>query len=565
MNIKKHMLKPVWTMLVFATVLSNLLVSSAAEVLINESPIDEAVTGGSGWTVDESRMEEIEVTYRQPSSYYVTIPKTIVLDAAKQAAYSVKVTGDIDASQRVYVAPADGIASTESIDFYMKDQAAESKKADVLATVKQNKFFWNSEEVAVGYEETSNLVSAPNLTAGTWKGTFQMEIHLESSASHTHNYVDGVCTGCGAKDPNAEHEHNYIDGICDGCGAADPNHEHNYVDGICTICGGKTDPYEVAPASEYIDWTYTLDDTDKTITLIQYIGTATDVIVYSNYEIGGTRYKTRLASYQEGSNYYMFYGKDKVKSIKFGGGIDMSQTTSLKNMFYACRFLADLDISRLDTSNVTDMSYMFMGCFNLPSLDLSNFDTSNVTDMSYMFRQCGFTSIDLSSFDTSNVMDMSYMFMECKKLEKLDLSNINTQNVTNMFSMFGYCEVLTDIDLSNFNTENVTDMSYMFGNCYKLPELDLSNFDTVNVTSMAQMFTYCSALTSINLSSFDTGKVTDMRSMFNHCPLLSELDLSSFDTHNVKSSSTMFDARIKPIYITDGKWTLNKTSNMIYK
>lgn len=120
------------------------------------------------------------MTYKQSASYLVTIPKTIALGMNKQAAYSVKVSGDIDTNQRVYVAPVDGITDTENIDFYMKDQTADSKKADVVATVTQNKFYWNSEEVTAGYEETNNSVSAPQLTAGTWKGTFQVEINLQT-------------------------------------------------------------------------------------------------------------------------------------------------------------------------------------------------------------------------------------------------------------------------------------------------------------------------------------------------------------------------------------------------
>lgn len=543
MNIKKHILKPVCGILVSATITGSLVAGSAAEALISESPMDETVTGEAGWSVDESRMEEIEVTYRQSSSYYVTIPKTIALDTAKQAAYSVKVTGDIDASQRVYVAPVDGISGTASIDFHMKDQAPDSKKADVTARVSQSKLYWSADEAAAGYEETSNLISAPDLTAGTWKGIFQMEIHLESSASHTHNYVDGVCTGCGAKDPNAEHEHNYIDGICDGCGAVDPNHEHNYVDGVCTICGDETDPYDVAPASAYLDWNYTLNNADKAITLNYYKGTAADVIVYSNYEIGGTRYKTRLASYLEGNNNYMFYGKNEIKSIIFGGGIDMSHTTSLKNMFYNCKALTNLDISKLDTGNVTEMTQMFFGCNSLTSLDLSNFDTGNVTDMRGMFFNCiSLKNINLSSFDTSNVTYMDNMFNACRKLESLDLSGFDTCNVTVMSNMFNSCETLSDLDLSSFNT--------------------------TNVTAMSSMFNGCTSLSDLNLSSFDTGKVTSMYAMFGHCSSLESLDLSSFDTHNVTSYSLIFTdcTNLKTVYAASGKWTLkNLAPEIIYK
>ena len=533
MNIKKYTLKPMCAVLTGITLLGSLLAVNATGAIITESPMEESTAGDAGWSVDESRMEEIEVTYKQSSSYYVTIPKTIVLDAAKQAAYSVKVTGDIDASQRVYVAPVDGISGTASIDFYMKDQTPDSKKADVTAIVSQSKLYWSADEVAAGHEETSNLVSAPALTAGTWKGTFQMEIHLESSGSHTHNYVDGICTGCGAKDPNAGHEHNYIDGICDGCGAVDPNHTHNYVDGVCTICGDEIDPYEVAPASAYLDWNYTLNNADKAITLNYYKGTATDVIVYSNYEIGGTRYKTRLASYQEGNNNYMFYGKKNIKSIIFGDGIDMSHTTNLKNMFYNCSSLTSIDISKLDTSNVNEITSMFFGCSSLTSLDLSSFDTSNVTNMYGIFFNCiSLKNVDLSGFDTSNVTNMSYMFNACRKLESLDLSNFDTANVTQMSSMFGGCETLESLDLRNFNTANVTAMSSMFNGCTSLTDLDLS--------------------------SFDTSKVTSIYAMFNHCTSLESLDLSSFDTNNMTIYSLVFSdcTNLKTVYVTSGKWTL---------
>ena len=59
-----------------------------------------------------------------------------------------------------------------------------------------------------------------------------------------HNYVDGVCTECGAADPDYKPEeekpgeeeckHNYVDGVCTECGAADPDYkpeeEHTCVD-----------------------------------------------------------------------------------------------------------------------------------------------------------------------------------------------------------------------------------------------------------------------------------------------------------------------------------------------
>ncbi len=192
--------------------------------------------GETDWTIEEEKFQDVEVTYKQSASYLVTIPKTIALGMNKQAAYSVKVSGDIDTNQRVYVAPVDGITDTENIDFYMKDQTADSKKADVVATVTQNKFYWNSEEVTAGYEETNNSVSAPQLTAGTWKGTFQVEINLQTMAEQEHNYVTTItkeptCTEAGEK--------TYTCNCGDSCTEEIPAKGHNFENGECTDCGEK--------------------------------------------------------------------------------------------------------------------------------------------------------------------------------------------------------------------------------------------------------------------------------------------------------------------------------------
>lgn len=253
MNIKKCSLKTMCVALACTTVLSSMLAAYATNTTVYETPMDDSLgtesiatlandsagagSSDSGWTTEENSFEDIKVTYQQSSSYTVTIPKAITLGTNKQAVYSVKVAGNIDANQRVYVAPVDGIAGGENLDFYMSDLSG--KKEDVVATVTQNKTYWSSENVANAYEETNNSISAPDLTAGTWEGTFQVEIRLETEKEqeHVHNYVDGKCE-CGAVDPN--HTHNYEDGSCTICGEKDPCsefHTDENEDGICDICG----------------------------------------------------------------------------------------------------------------------------------------------------------------------------------------------------------------------------------------------------------------------------------------------------------------------------------------
>lgn len=514
MNIKKKTTKFMSLLLSFAMAFSGVIPAYAME---NTNGNSTAVIDGEDISADERNLEDITVTYKQASSFFVTIPKTIVLDGWKQSAYAVKVSGDIDAEQCVYVAPVDGIADTDSIDFYMKDQASENAKEDVVANVTHNKFHWNSVEVAENYRQDDNIVSAPDLTAGAWRGIFQMEIKLETHVTHKHNYVTTItkeptCTEAGEKTYTCDCGDSYTEVI--------PVKGHNFEDGACTDCGEKeADPYETAPANAYSNWNYTLDDTNNIITLNYYKGSETDVIVYANYVIGEKTYKTQLKSnkqgYYESRTYaYMFNAdshpntatedtkftnNEKIKSIKFSKNIDTSNVTGMGAMFYKCKSLTTIEgLGSFDTSNVTDMTFMFSGCESLDNLDISSFDTSNVTSMKNMFNVCkSLTNLDISHFNTSNVTEMSYMFSQCESLTTLNVNHFDTSKVTKMDGMFNGLSALTSLDVSHFDTSNVKDMGYMFKMCSVLSTLDLSSFDTRNATAMRDMFNGCSNLTTI--------------------------------------------------------------------
>ncbi len=202
----------------------------------------------------EDISKETEVLYQQSASYFVTIPKTIVLGSDKQSAYSVKVEGDIPSDKEVYVSPIDSIADTEDFDFYMHDRNTNAPKDDVIATVTQNKLYWNFEDVADAHMETDNKVEAAGLSSGIWQGTFNFEISMRMSSSHIHSYEQNItkeagCTETGEKtltcvcgDTKTEvipaTGHNYVNGKCTECNEADPEHEHNYGENDrCTDCG----------------------------------------------------------------------------------------------------------------------------------------------------------------------------------------------------------------------------------------------------------------------------------------------------------------------------------------
>lgn len=99
----------------------------------------------------------------------------------KDSDYTVKVSGDISSDKQVSVAPQDALADIEGTNFYMVDQAVTgTKKADVQADVTQDSTVWTSAEVcALSGTTKDGNVSAPTITAGSWKGTFTFNIALE--------------------------------------------------------------------------------------------------------------------------------------------------------------------------------------------------------------------------------------------------------------------------------------------------------------------------------------------------------------------------------------------------
>lgn len=468
--------------------------------------------------------------------------------------------------------------------------------------------------------------------------------YTEEIPAKGHNYKDGICSECGEKDP--DHKHSYTESITKEptcteagektytCGCGDSytevipaTGEHHYVDGTCTDCGAVEDPYAVAPANEQLNWNYTLNDNDDTITLNYYItraGASSNVIVYSSYELNGKRYQTKIGNHTSGMKNYMLTGK-AIISVTFGNNIDLSDTTDINGMFYNCQHLIKVDLgdnfnasnvrnmadmfkwcpkltkinfgSGFNTDNVTNMSNMFSGCRALTELDLRSFDTANVTDMSYMFTGCSqLIDIDFGdNFNTSNVKNMEDMFSYNNALIRLNLNGFDTSNVTNMYRMFHKCIVLTELDLSSFDTShvekmssmfgscyqlakinfgnnfaiNAEDMSYMFYNCTSLKELDLSNFNTCKANNMDSMFYGCNSLAAINFGdNFDVSNVTNMSNMFFSCSALTTLDLSGFHTLNVTNMQQMFSncSNLKTIYADKILWVITKANrtNMFY-
>lgn len=201
--------------------------------------------------------------------------------------------------------------------------------------------------------------------------------------------------------------------------------------------------------------------------------------------------------------------------------------TSCKKMFYGCKSLENIDLSRFDTRNIVNMCCMFTDCKNLKQLNLSGFNTGNVHEMTHMFSRCSnLEQINLSGIDTHNVEYMGQMFYGCKSLKQLDLNSFNTEKVLYMGEMFSGCKSLRQLDLSHFNTERVVSMQYMFNDCSALEQLNMGNFDTKCTSFMDGMFWGCIWLTDLDISSFDMEEKVGTRGMFGYCNALKHLKVN---------------------------------------
>lgn len=130
-------------------------------------------------------------------------------------------------------------------------------------------------------------------------------------------------------------------------------------------------------------------------------------------------------------------------------------------MFYQCESLTSLDVSNLDLSNATSIKEMFYGCSKLVSLKVPHFSSiSQVTNMQGVFERCSsLTALDLSKWNTEKVTNMDFMFYGCGKLTSLNISSFNTSNVTSMYYMFSRAPI-ERLDISNFDTSNVSYFKY---------------------------------------------------------------------------------------------------------
>ena len=117
----------------------------------------------------------------QETTFSVVIPKVIILDGTTgKADYQTSVIGNIAGVETIGVIPND--------TFNLNDVA--NVKKPIVANVSQEKTSFGYSEI-INKTTTNGSINAPNISAGSWKGTFNFNILVQNN-QNTINSIASV-------------------------------------------------------------------------------------------------------------------------------------------------------------------------------------------------------------------------------------------------------------------------------------------------------------------------------------------------------------------------------------
>lgn len=319
-----------------------------------------------------------------------------------------------------------------------------------------------------------------------------------------------------------------------------------------------------AADADTTDWTFTTDASTGYAEITGYTGTLGsdgNLVVPATVTKDGNSYKTIV------KNNALNSLKDTLKSVVFedgvkfndatsvfknfnnlvsvsvqGEGLDLSECTSLKEMFQRCSNLDTVELGKVNAGSNTSTESMFEDCKKLSRLGYTSWDMSKVQSMKNMFHNCeNLTSLDVSKWDVSSVTNLNSAFYGCKALTTLDVSKWNVSKVTNMDDLFHSCVSLTTLDVSKWDVSNVSSFLSTFKDCKVLTALDVSKWNLANASNMKNTFANCQSLTALDVSNWDVSNVKIMQCTFSGCKSLNALDVSKWDVRNVTTFAQAFE------------------------
>ena len=205
-----------------------------------------------------------------------------------------------------------------------------------------------------------------------------------------------------------------------------------------------------------------------------------------------------------------FGGCKNLTEVPTSSAPDLTNVTSLFELFFDCESLTSLDLNTWNTSTITSLGECFQDCNNLASLNINNWDVSNVTDMSELVENCNsLVSLDLSNWQTTSLVNLAEAFQSASG--NINVSTWDVTNVTSISRCFRNSSVI--VDVSGWDTSNISNMGFVFEGT-NLSSYGIGNWNTSNVTTMIFMLRNAD-LFNESLSSWDISNVTNFTSFMN--------------------------------------------------
>ena len=246
----------------------------------------------------------------------------------------------------------------------------------------------------------------------------------------------------------------------------------------------------------YKDYTYTKDDSAKTITLTKYNKAAANVVVPKSATISGTKYTTVISG-------GVFQDNTNVTSIEFESGVKAD--TTLAHLFNGCKKLEIVKFNKLNTSNVTNMAYMFNET-KITNLDISSFKTTKVENLVHMFDSVPLKTIKLGNFDFKLNSMYGYSFGRGTWIKEEDGKEYAAADLARDSST-------KDISGTYRKVRNIIDeMSVNGDTTYKFENLSvIEDFTTTNTSQIGlynNQYIYIKNLPSSNKSDYKVAGTT---------------------------------------------------------
>ena len=246
----------------------------------------------------------------------------------------------------------------------------------------------------------------------------------------------------------------------------------------------------------------------------------------------------------------MFENMMSLKSVDLSK-FNTTNVTSMYRMFANCMALNEVNLTPFNASKVTTTGGMFSGCEKLNSITWGDvFKTNNIEYANEMFYGCkNLYSMDLSRFNLTKNKSFYAMFSGCQTLTTVDFGTYKHTAAQNYNDLFKDCSSLHHINLDNFVFTNITSTSgifMMFANCSSLQTITCSQDLTAmpNIANTTHLFDGCTSLKGDNGTKFST----------------SHVDASYARPDRGTAEPGYFSAGLEPIFVCEAPTNIRTTS-----